>query len=62
MKIEASSRDTFGKVLVELGKKDNNIVALNCDLSGSTKTSYFAKEFPERFFNMGIAEQNMMAA
>lgn len=58
----ASARETFGNVLMELGRSDQDIVAMNCDLSSSTKTSIFAKEFPERFFNMGIAEQNMMAA
>jgi transketolase len=61
MKIMASARETFGQVLMELGKSDHRIVAMNADLSSSTKTSIFAKEFPERFFNMGIAEQNMMA-
>ncbi len=61
MKIMASSREVFGNVLMELGKLDHSIIAMNADLSSSTKTSIFAKEFPERFFNMGIAEQNMMA-
>jgi transketolase len=54
-------RDVYGKTLVELGKIDKNIVVLDADLSGSTRTSLFAKEFPERFFNFGVAEQNMMA-
>jgi transketolase len=58
----ASARETFGDVLRELGRTDHRIIAMNADLSSSTKTSIFAKEFPERFFNMGIAEQNMMAA
>ncbi len=58
----ASARETFGSVLMELGRSDHRIVAMNADLSSSTKTSVFAKEFPERFFNMGVAEQNMMAA
>jgi transketolase len=53
-------RDVYGKTLVELGKKNKNIVVVDADLSGSTRTSYFAKEFPERFFNFGVAEQNMM--
>ena len=61
MKIMASPREAFGNALMELGKKDKDIVAMNSDLSSSTKTSIFAKEFPERFFNMGIAEQNMVA-
>jgi transketolase len=54
-------RDTYGKTLVELGKRKEDIVVLDADLSGSTRTSFFAKEFPERFFNFGVAEQNMMA-
>ena len=53
-------RDVYGK-LVELGKKDERIVVLDADLSGSTRTILFAKEFPDRFFNFGVAEQNMMA-
>ena len=57
----ASARETFGNVLMELGRTDLRIVAMNADLSSSTKTSIFAKEFPERFFNTGVAEQNMMA-
>ena len=54
-------RDIYGKTLVELGQKDKDIVVSDADLSGSTRTSYFAKKFPERFFNFGVAEQNMMA-
>lgn len=54
-------RDVYGKTLVELGKKDPNIVVLDADLSGSTRTNLFTKEFPDRFFNFGVAEQNMMA-
>ena len=55
-------RDVYGKTLVELGKQDKNIVVLDADLSGSTRTSFFNREFPERFFNFGVAEQNMIAA
>ncbi len=55
-------RDVYGKTLVELGKKNKQIVVLDADLSGSTRTKLFAEEFPERFFNFGVAEQNMMAA
>ncbi|MEW6101975.1 MAG: transketolase family protein [Candidatus Omnitrophota bacterium] len=55
-------RDVYGQALVELGKQNKDIVVLDADLSGSTRTSIFAKEFPERFFNFGVAEQNMMAA
>lgn len=54
-------RDVYGKTLVELGKKDSRVVVLDADLSGSTRTILFAREFPERFFNFGVAEQNMMA-
>jgi len=53
-------RDVYGKTLVELGKKDEQLVVMDADLSGSTRTSFFAKEFPDRFFNVGVAEQNMM--
>ena len=54
-------RDVYGETLVKLGAQDKNIVVLDADLSSSTRTSLFAKEFPERFFNFGVAEQNMMA-
>jgi len=54
-------RDVYGKTLVELGKENPQIVVLDADLSGSTRTQLFAREFPERFFNFGVAEQNMMA-
>lgn len=56
----AATRDTYGKTLVELGKENDKIVVLDADLSASTRTLMFAKEFPERFFNMGVAESNMM--
>ena len=55
-----SVRSVYGKTLVELGKKNNNIVVLDADLSCSTQTQIFAKEFPDRFFNVGIAEQDLM--
>jgi len=55
-------RDVYGQALLKLGKQDKNIVVLDADLSCSTKTCFFAKEFPDRFFNFGVAEQNMMAA
>jgi transketolase len=54
-------RDIYGQTLVELGKTNKEIVVLDADLSGSTRTGLFAKVFPERFFNFGVAEQNMMA-
>ena len=55
-----SQRKEYGKALVELGRSRNDIVVLDADLSGSTRTADFGKEFPERFFNVGIAEQNMI--
>ncbi len=55
------ARDIYGQTLIELGKENPNIVVLDADLSGSTRTKLFAKEFPNRFFNFGVAEQNMMA-
>ncbi len=55
-------RDVYGESLLKLGKLDKNIIVLDADLSCSTKTCFFAKEFPDRFFNFGVAEQNMMAA
>jgi len=55
-------RDIYGQTLIELGRQNKNIVVLDADLSGSTRTGVFAKAFPERFFNFGVAEQNMMAA
>lgn len=56
-----SIRSVFGKTLAELGKTNPNIVVLDADLSCSTQTQVFAKEFPDRFFNCGIAEQDMIA-
>ena len=55
-----ATRDAYGKTLVELGRENDKIVVLDADLSGSTKTAMFGKEFPERFFNVGIAEANMI--
>ena len=57
---KVSLRDVYGKTLVELGEKNKDIVVLDADLSSSTKTSYFAEAFPNRFFNMGISEADMM--
>lgn len=56
----ASTRDVYGKTLVELGRKNPQIVVLDADLSVSTRTCLFAKEFPARFFNAGVAEQDLM--
>jgi transketolase len=55
-----ATREAYGETLLELGRKRPDIVVLDADLSCSTKTAKFAKEFPERFFNMGIAEQDMI--
>lgn len=57
---EESQRKQYGRALVELGKERSDIVVLDADLSSSTRTADFAAVFPERFFNCGIAEQNMM--
>lgn len=54
------TRNVYGEVLAALGETYKNIVVLNADLSGSTKTDLFHKKFPHRFFNMGIAEQDMI--
>lgn len=58
--MNVATRDAYGRALVELGKKYPDLVVLDADLAKSTKTADFAKVFPERFFDMGIAEQNMM--
>lgn len=55
-----ATRQSYGEALLALGKENENIVVLDADLSTATKTSLFAKEFPDRFFEMGIAENNMM--
>ena len=60
MSANIATRDAYGKALVDLGRQNRDIVVLDADLSTSTKTALFAKEFPDRFFNMGIAEQNLM--
>ena len=57
---EVSLREAYGKTLVELGRENPDIVVLDADLSRSTMTRFFASEFPERFFDCGIAEQNMV--
>ncbi len=54
-------RNAYGETLIELGKKHDNLVVLDADLSKSTKTMLFGKKFPDRFFEMGIAEANMMS-
>jgi len=54
------TRDVYGKTLAGLGETNKDIVALSADLAGSTKVSEFGKKFPDRFLNMGVAEQDMM--
>lgn len=54
-----TGRDAFGEALAELGEQNENVVVLSADLSESTKASKFAKKFPKRFFQVGVAEQNM---
>ena len=58
---EVSLRETYGHTLVELGRENPDIVVLDADLSRSTMTHFFAKKLPERFFECGIAEQNMIS-
>ncbi len=53
-------RDAFGEALVDLGYKNNKVVVLDADVSHSTKTIKFGEKFPDRFFNIGVAEANMM--
>ena len=57
-----ATREAYGKTHIELGKTHPELVVMDADLSGSTKTAGFAKAYPDRFFNMGIAEQNMYGA
>lgn len=59
--IKKATRQSYGEALLELGKENQNVVVLDADLATATKTELFAKEFPERFFDMGIAEQDMLA-
>jgi len=58
--VEASTREAYGRTLVELGKENKDIIVLDADLSPSTMTHLFAREFPERFFDCGLEEQNMI--
>lgn len=58
--MKKATRQSYGEALLELGKKNKDVVVLDADLAGATKTELFAKEFPERFFDIGIAEADMM--
>ena len=57
---KVATREAYGKALQSLGAENKNVVVLDADLSKSTKTADFAKDYPERFFNMGIAEANLL--
>lgn len=61
IKMGAATREAFGRTLVELGRENKDVVVCDADLSKSTMTTYFAKEFPDRFISCGIAEANMVA-
>ena len=55
-----ATRQSYGEALKELGEKNKDVVVLDADLAGATKSGIFKKEFSDRFFDMGIAEQNMI--
>jgi transketolase len=61
LKLGAATREAFGRALVEVGRANKDVVVCDADLSKSTMTTYFGKEFPDRFFECGIAEANMVA-
>lgn len=58
--VKIATRQSFGEALKELGHENKNVVVLDADLAGATKTSIFKAEFPDRFFDIGIAESNMI--
>ncbi len=58
--IKQATRDAYGEALVELGAEYDNLVVLDADLAAATKTGTFKKAYPDRFFDAGIAEGNMM--
>ena len=58
--IKKATRESYGETLLELGEQNNNVVVLDADLSAATKTNLFAEKYTERFFDMGIAEANMI--
>ena len=61
MDVLKATRQSYGEALAELGEENEDVVVLDADLSGATKTNLFAKKFPNRFFDMGIAEQDMIS-
>ena len=56
-----ATRQSYGEELALIGEKNTEVIVLDADLTTATKTELFAKKFPERFFNIGIAEQNMLS-
>ena len=58
--IKIATRQSYGEELAKLGEENENIVVLDADLSTATKTELFAQKFPDRFIDVGIAEQNLM--
>ena len=58
--MKKTTRQSYGEILEELGKKNKKIVVFDADLSSSTKTNIFGNMFKDRFFNVGISEQNMI--
>ncbi len=61
MKLGKSTREAFGLALAELGDRDPDVIVLDGDVHNSTRTEHFARRFPERFFNVGIAESNLVS-
>ena len=57
-----ATRDGYGAALVELGEKNKDFIVMDADLAAATKTGMFKKAFPERFYDCGIAEQNMISS
>src|SRR5207302_9412005 len=60
MKMGKSIREAFGEALAKLGEQDSDVVVLDGDVHTSTRTDFFAKKFPDRFFNVGIAESDLV--
>ena len=58
--MKKATRQSYGEILAKLGEKDKNIIVFDADLSSSTKTNIFGEKFKDRFFNLGISEQNMI--